>query len=193
MLNVGEARKREKRLQGELAGFVARDLWERGGASSGGAVAGAAGGMRAASLLREEDATNSLEFLSAVSLELKARSSESPPTSSDSATTPAQQQQQQQRAETPHLFLLACGATSGAPHASPAGGALLILSSAAHAHAVALAGQKVVEAFGKERVKGGGKGRWQGKVSGRWEKGDAEVLERIVQEVVTECMGSGAA
>ncbi|GAA5977153.1 hypothetical protein JCM10908_004876 [Rhodotorula pacifica] len=152
-----ELRRREKRLHAELAGWVAGDLWNR-------AAAHAETGSIQGALLREEDATNSLEFLSTVALELKQR-----------AEAAADQRK--------HVFLLASGATFGSPGAVAAGGAVLIFGS--DEAAVAAAGKKIVETFGKERIKGGGKGRWQGKVTGRWEKGDDILLERIVAEVTS--------
>ncbi|GAA5889028.1 hypothetical protein JCM8208_007748 [Rhodotorula glutinis] len=155
---VAEAKRREKKLMGELAGFVARDLWDRAQGREG---EGEGRGARA-STLREDDATNSLEFLASVAAELKPRIDAASATSSLS------------------LFVLACGATAGSPSAAAAGGAVLIIGSE---QLVVEAGKRVVEAFGKERVKGGGKGRWQGKVTGRWENGDALLLKRIVDEV----------
>ena len=128
-------------------------MWERAQARGG-------EGARAATL-REDDATNSLEFLASVAAELKPRI--------DGAAPGA-----------PSLFVLACGATAGSPSAAAAGGAVLIVGSE---QLVVEAGKRVVERFGKERVKGGGKGRWQGKVTGRWENGDALLLKRIVDEM----------
>ncbi|KPV72447.1 uncharacterized protein RHOBADRAFT_55913 [Rhodotorula graminis WP1] len=154
---VAEAKRREKKLAGELAGFVARDLWER--AQQGREGEGAGAGARA-STLREDDATNSLEFLASVAAELKPRIDAAAPSSS--------------------LFVLACGATAGSPTAAAAGGAVLIVGTEA---LVVEAGKRVVDTFGRERVKGGGKGRWQGKVTGRWENGDALLLRRIVDEL----------
>ena len=178
-----DLRRREKRLQAELAQWVAKDLWDRA-ASQAHAGAGASEeeeeeGAAAApktitgSLLREEDATNSLEFLSTVALELKQRAD----------TQPNQPQQEK------CVFLLASGATSGSPGAAAAGGAVLIFGT--DEGAVAAAGKGVVEQFGKERIKGGGKGRWQGKVTGRWEKGDELLLEQIVVAAATAAAAAG--
>jgi len=151
---VTEGKRREKRMATELAGFVARDLWDQAGGAEG--TKG-----RRASTLREDDATNSLEFLSTVAAELKPRL--------DALGTGAEA-----------FFVLACGATAGSPNAAAAGGAVLIVGSEA---LVLAARRRVVETFGKERVKGGGKGRWQGKVTGKWENGDALLLKKIVDEV----------
>ncbi|BGP49969.1 hypothetical protein JCM10450v2_005874 [Rhodotorula kratochvilovae] len=148
---VAASNRREKRLAGELAGFVACDLW---------AQAGASGNGRRVAILREEDATNGLEFLASVAAELKP------------------QIDALEKGEE-CLFLLACGATAGSPSAASAGGAVLIVGSEA---LVLSAGKRVVETFGKERVKGGGKGRWQGKLTGRWENGDGLLLKKIVEE-----------
>ncbi|POY71709.1 hypothetical protein BMF94_5301 [Rhodotorula taiwanensis] len=176
---TAESKRREKRLHAELAQYVAKDLWLRAATLSGNDASshdGTGGPIRAA-LLREEDATNSLDFLGTVSLELK--------TLADSAAAAARQQgdsQGQQQQQKKHVFILACGATAGTPHAVAAGGAVLITGT--DEVAVANAGKRVVETFGKERVKGGGKGRWQGKVTGKWEKGDDLLLDRILEEVV---------
>lgn len=180
-----DLRRREKRLQAELAQWVAKDLWDRAaspahagaGASEEeeeGAAAAAAPKTITGSLLREEDATNSLEFLSTVALELKQRAE----------TQPNQPQQEKK-----YVFLLASGATSGSPGAAAAGGAVLIFGT--DEGAVAAAGKGVVEQFGKERIKGGGKGRWQGKVTGRWEKGDELLLEQIVVAAATTTAAGG--
>lgn len=165
-------------MHAELAQYVAKDLWLRATSNGDDASShdGTGGPIRAA-LLREEDATNSLDFLGTVSLELK--------TLADSAAAAARQQgdsQGQQQQQKKHVFILACGATAGTPHAVAAGGAVLITGT--DEVAVANAGKRVVETFGKERVKGGGKGRWQGKVTGKWEKGDDLLLDRILEEVV---------
>lgn len=165
-----DLKRREKRLQAELAQWVAKDLWDRASSSQAGASSEGEEGAGAAaprtitgSLLREEDATNSLEFLNTVALELKQR---------------AETQSKEPPQEKKYVFLLASGATSGSPGAAAAGGAVLIFGT--DEGAVAAAGKGVVEQFGKERIKGGGKGRWQGKVTGRWEKGDELLLEQIV-------------
>lgn len=113
-----------------------------------------ANGMGVVSL-REDDATNDLEFLTAVSFALRSKI--------DALPSPA-----------PHLFVLACGSSAGT---SPASGALLIFGSDAE---VAKAGKAVSGVFGS-RVKGGGKGKWQGKLSGRWEKEDEQQLETVLE------------
>ncbi|BGP01753.1 hypothetical protein RTG_01770 [Rhodotorula toruloides ATCC 204091] len=154
---VSDVRRNQKRLAGELASWVAKDLWEQ--ASK--AAAGEGKTLKALSF-REEDATNSLEFLSSVSLELKPRIEALPADTNK------------------HLFVLASGATAGSPNAANAGGSVLIVGSD---DLVMQAGKKVVEVFGKERIKGGGKGRWQGKLTGRWENGDDLLLKKVLDEV----------
>ncbi|GAA6048506.1 hypothetical protein JCM3770_006527 [Rhodotorula araucariae] len=148
---VAAGNRREKRMASELAGFVARDLWAQASTSAKG---------RRVAILREDDATNALEFLACVAAELKLN-------------IDALEKGEE------CLFLLACGATAGSPTAASAGGAVLIVGSDA---LVLSAGKRIVETFGKDRVKGGGKGRWQGKVTGRWENGDGLLLRKIAEE-----------
>lgn len=114
-------------------------------------------------MLREDDATNTLEFLVQVAAEIKGLCVD-------------------ENGETKkHVFALACGVPplgNGVP--TSAGGSLLVFGE-----------EDVVAKVGKEigarmagRVKGGGKGRWQGKLVGaRWEKGDRELLEQILVDV----------
>ncbi|GAA5886821.1 hypothetical protein JCM6882_005900 [Rhodosporidiobolus microsporus] len=156
-----DATRREKRLKEELAGWVGRDVVEKAKEAEA-----ENGGTLALALLREDDATNALDFLTAVAGEVGTRLSVA--TSSDK--------------DKRQLFLLASGATPGSQTAAASGGAVLIFGSE---ELVSAAGKKVVETFGKERVKGGGKGRWQGKVTGRWENGDELLLKKILKEVVS--------
>lgn len=156
-LALGDMGKREKRIRDELAGFVAGEVWSEAVGASG-----AEGGVYAALSFREEDATNSLEFLAAVSTSLTARL----------AATPT---------VTRSLFILATACTPGS--STPAGGALLILGSE---DLVLRAGKGVVEKFGA-RIKGGGKGRWQGKLAGsNWEAADRARLRRVLEEACVE-------
>lgn len=150
-LSYNDTSKKEKRLKDELAGFVAESLWSK-------ALAVAENGVVSAVSFREEDSTNSLEFLSAVSLALKTRIDAQPK-------------------EHKSLFVLASASTAGS--STPNGGALLIFGSE---DLVVKAGKGVTAKFGA-RVKGGGKGRWQGKLVGaNWAKGDAQLLEEVVEE-----------
>lgn len=152
-LSYNDTSKKEKRLKDELAGFVAESLW-----SQATTAAGAEGGIVSAISFREEDATNSLEFLSSVSFALKPRLDALPK-------------------EQKSLFVLASASTAGT--STPSGGALLIFGSE---DLVVKAGKSVAARFGA-RVKGGGKGRWQGKLVGAsWAKGDAQLLEEVVEE-----------
>lgn len=155
---VTEAKRREKKLAGELAGWVASDLWDR---AQNAAAEETEDKVVKALCFREDDATNSLEFLTAIAGELKPRIDALPQ-------------------GTKHLIVLACGATAGSPGAATAGGAVLIVGSD---DLVRATGKKVVETFGKDRIKGGGKGRWQGKMTGRWENGDEILLKRAVEAV----------
>jgi Ser-tRNA(Ala) deacylase AlaX len=138
--------KREKRLREELAGFVGEALWTRASAASESCVG---------SSLREEDSTNSMEFLQAVAATLKSQL--------ETSTSP----------ERPHLFLLACGPT---PAPGVVGGTVVITGTE---EMVTRAGKAMAVSFGA-RIKGGGKGKWQGKLAGKWEKGDLALLEAVV-------------
>nr|CRX79096.1 hypothetical protein ls5930a1_00144 [Leucosporidium scottii] len=150
--SYNDTSKREKRLKDELAGFVAESLWEKAMRAAG------EGGPVTVISFREEDATNSLDFLSAVSLALKPRIEALPK-------------------EQKSLFALASGSTAGS--STPNGGALLLLGSE---DLVVKAGKGVAGKFGA-RVKGGGKGRWQGKLVGQsWAKGDEQLLAEVVEE-----------
>lgn len=140
-------------MKDELAGFVAESLWSKAISAAGEA------GVVSAVSFREEDATNSLEFLSAVSVALKPRLDALPK-------------------EQKSLFVLASASTAGT--STPAGGALLIFGSE---DLVVKAGKSVAAKFGA-RVKGGGKGRWQGKLVGpSWAKGDDKLLEEVAAEL----------
>lgn len=151
MLSVNkEAGRREKKLKEELSTFIAEALWresEPQGDSS----------IRAALSFRQEDSTNTLEFLTSVSSCLKALSV--------SSTAPAEG----------YLFILASGPTTPLISSiTPSTGAIVIIGEPA----------SLVESCAKEivlnlggRIKGGGKGKWQGKLSGIWEGGDRKVLE----------------
>lgn len=158
-----EGKRREKRLKEELAGWVGRDVAQKAEREAGEKE----GAVRSVALLREDDATNELPFLTAVAGEVATRLAASSSSSSK------------------QLFILACGATAGSPAAVTAGGAVLIFGSD---DLVTAAGKAVVETFGKDRVKGGGKGRWQGKVTGRWEAGDELLLRKIAKDVVEASM-----
>lgn len=151
-ISYNDTSKREKRLKDELAGFVAESLWEKAIRAAG------EGGAVTAISIREEDATNSLDFLSAVSLALKPRIDALPK-------------------EQKSLFVLASGSTAGS--STPNGGAILIFGSE---DLVVKAGKSVAAKFGA-RVKGGGKVRWQGKLVGQsWVKGDEQLLAEVVEE-----------
>lgn len=144
------ASKNEKKLKEELAGFVADRLWSEATLSDKSTVAGVS--------FREDDSTNSLDFLTNIALALKPRL--------DTLIK-----------DRPALFLLACGATAGSQASS--GGAVLICGSE---DLVKKAGKLMSAKFGP-RVRGGGKGRWQGKLAGpSWEKQDGALLQEVVDE-----------
>ncbi|GAA5881847.1 hypothetical protein JCM3774_003056 [Rhodotorula dairenensis] len=173
-----ELKRRERRLHAELASWVAKDLWDRAVADAGRQTMKP---VLRGSLLREEDATNSLEFLSSVAVELKQRAETFDIKKEEEEEEEEKEAHKEKKKE--HVFLLASGATLGSPSGAAAGGAVLITGT--DAGAIARAGTLVVETFGKDRVRGGGKGRWQGKVTGRWEIGDDLLLERIVAAATT--------
>lgn len=144
--------RKEKRLREELAGFVAEDLWRTSTEQAG------ESGIVGQVLFREDDATNSIEFLSTVSMALKPK-----------VESLAEGKK--------HLFVLASACTPG--NVAPSGGALLITGSD---DLVTKAGKLVTAKF-EGRIRGGGKGRWQGKLSGdRWAKTDAQLLREIADE-----------
>ncbi|KAI5481728.1 threonyl/alanyl tRNA synthetase, class II-like putative editing domain containing protein [Pseudohyphozyma bogoriensis] len=150
-LSSRDTLKREKRLREELASFLASKLL------SDARVPGS-DILRAVSV-REEDATNSNEFLSQIAFALKGEIDELP--------APAPR----------HVFILACCAS---PSTTQAGGSILIFGTE---DLVMKAGKAVTAKMGT-RVKGGGKGRWQGKlVSGRWEPADKKAFVEILQSV----------
>ncbi|GAA5906613.1 putative alanine--tRNA ligase [Sporobolomyces salmoneus] len=155
---LAEIKRREKRLKEELAGHVAKELWDNAIKES------QEGSMIAGMSFREEESTNSLDFLSLVSIDLTSRYNALNPSSS---SLPRK-----------YLFLLAVGDTPGST--SPTNGAVLILGSE---DLVVKAGKLVVEKL-KGKVKGGGKGRWQGKLTDKWVAGDREKLEDVVKEAI---------
>lgn len=147
-LNVRDSMRREKKLKEELAGFLAKETWEKACASEG---------VKCGVLFREEDATNSLEFLGSVSFGIKSRWEEN-----DAKVG----------GESKALFALASGGST------PSTGSSLIFGSE---ELVMKAGKEMSILFGA-RLKGGGKGgRIQYKISGRWEKGDEVLLEKVIE------------
>ncbi|KAM0751105.1 ThrRS/AlaRS common domain-containing protein [Meredithblackwellia eburnea MCA 4105] len=149
-LSSREGIKREKRMREELAGFVAHKLWAQASSRPDDRA------IKWAASVREEDATNSLDFLLLVAGELKGLASP----------------------ESPHVFAIAVGIGASSPTTS--GGSLLVFGSE---DLVGKAGKEIGEKF-KGRVKGGGKGRWQGKLVGaRWELGDEAKLEEVLKAV----------
>jgi misacylated tRNA(Ala) deacylase len=131
-----ESRAKEKKMGTELAEWVAKDLLDRSKAASADAK------VITGFLHRDEDGTNDLEWLVALSGKIKGIL--------DTDTT-----------SPPHLFALAASS-------SQSGSSLLIFGQPESL--VASAGNDIRAKFGA-RVKGGGKGRWQGKlVEGRWKR-----------------------
>ncbi|SCV73990.1 BQ2448_6420 [Microbotryum intermedium] len=160
-----DALKREKKLREEVAGFVAERVWD-----TSSKIEEAGKVVRKGMMWRLEDATNSLEFLINVATGLKTRMDEV--------------------GEEKCLFVLGCGGTrkaggvrgESASSTTPNGaGALMLVGDQ---DLVAKAGKEVGVKFGP-RIRGGGKGKWQGKVASErgWEKGDDELLKKILDEV----------
>ncbi|KAM0791549.1 hypothetical protein ACM66B_005997 [Microbotryomycetes sp. NB124-2] len=152
-VSTSDLTRREKKLRDELADFVADRVWTKSLNQS------SSSGVRSRLLFKEEDATNSLEFLSAVAMSLRARI--------ESLSKDEQ-----------CLLMLASAGTPGNPTPTP--GTLLIVGSEA---LVAKTGKLVVTKF-EGRIRGGGKGRWQGKMTDKWLKGDELLLQSILDEVV---------
>lgn len=148
-----EGRAREKRLREETAGFLAERL------AAQLASAKQEGGLKTALLVRDEDATNDIDFLNLVAFKVK-----------EVVPPPA----------SPWLVLLAC-ASSISPQS---GGAILVTASEDAAGSVDQVGKAIREKLGA-KVKGGGKGRWQGKLSTgeTWTASDKSQLEQILQSV----------
>ncbi|GAA5956167.1 hypothetical protein JCM3765_005479 [Sporobolomyces pararoseus] len=149
---LAELKRREKRMKEELAGHVAKQLWESAMAQED---------ILAGFSFREEESTNSLEFLQLISQDLSNRYN-----SLDKSDPPRK-----------YLFLLAVGDTPGS--STPTNGAVLILGTD---DLVVKAGKLLVEKLAG-KVRGGGKGRWQGKLLDKWAVGDREKLERVLEEV----------
>ncbi|KAK4699223.1 misacylated tRNA(Ala) deacylase, partial [Phenoliferia sp. Uapishka_3] len=162
LLSSRDGTKREKRLREEVASSVAEGMWKSAMEKAG------QGEVLSAVSLREEDATNSLEFLVQVAGELKSK------LEADVAVGGGPEKK--------HLFVLACGVNPpGGASPTTNGGSLLIFGSD---DIVAKAGKEVAVKL-PGRVKGGGKGRWQGKlVDARWEKGDRELLRQVLADAV---------
>ncbi|KAK4051713.1 hypothetical protein OIO90_004663 [Microbotryomycetes sp. JL221] len=153
-LTSNELNKKEKKLKEELANFVAQNLIETMKENKG---------IENNFLFKQEDSTNSIEFLSLIAMSIKSKLDSSLSTSLKSK----------------HLFLLASASTPG--NSQPTGGALLIVGTDS---LVAAAGKLVMNKF-QGRLRGGGKGRWQGKITGdRWLKGDELLLESVLTETV---------
>jgi alanyl-tRNA synthetase len=151
--SLAELKRREKRMKEELAGHVAKELWES-------AIMSTEEDVLAGLSFREEEATNSLDFLSLVSMDLSARY--------NALDEPRRK----------YLFLLAVGDTPGSTN--PTNGAVLILGSE---DLVVKAGKLTVEKLAG-KIKGGGKGRWQGKLTDKWVAGDREKLERVLTDSI---------
>ncbi|KAK4050987.1 hypothetical protein OIV83_003116 [Microbotryomycetes sp. JL201] len=147
-----ESLRAVKKLRDELAVLLAEQLWTDSEPQS-------SAQLRYGILFKEEDATNNLEFLSAVSTALRTRL--------ESLSKEGQ-----------CLLMLASAGTPGNPSSAP--GSLIIVGSDS---LVAKAGQLVVQKF-QGRIKGGGRGRWQGKMTEKWLKGDELMLKSILEETI---------
>lgn len=136
--NAKELGRREKRMRDELAEMVASQAIDKARSQS-------KDGHLIAALVREEDATNDVDFLSLVSTKIKERLS----------------------GEKAYTFAIA---HSGHGNAVPDG--CLVVFSSDEAVAARISEEiKKGESQLCKRLKGGGKGRWQGKlVSGRFSR-----------------------
>ncbi|GAA6023760.1 hypothetical protein JCM11491_006036 [Sporobolomyces phaffii] len=164
---VADLKRREKRLREELARTVANDLWDTAAAALTTAAADedkdAQPRVAGAVSFREDEATNSLEFLSLVSIDLTPRFVVAAAPSAAAANK--------------YLFVLACGDTPGASDPTP--GAVLILGS--DPDLVSKAGKILSDQFaGKVRGGGGRGGRWQGKLTDKWAAGDRAKLDQVL-------------
>lgn len=151
-LDLRDTSRREKALKLELGAFVLDALWGKALAAS------PAEGPVTGTLLREDDATASLDFLVPIAAGIKERAD---------------------AVGREFLFALGVGASAGggAGAGAGAGGAVMVVGTEG---VMGKVGGAVAGEFGG-RIKGGGKGRWQGKLTGGWEKGDEERLGRVVQ------------
>lgn len=151
-INTRDGGRREKKLREEVAGFLAKDLWNNSNVTT----KENEGEIRRAVLLREEDSTNSLEFLSLISFAIKTKWEE----------------YQVENKNSKVLFALASGSKESI------GGSLIIFGTE---DLVMKASKEMIIEFGS-RIKGGGKGRWQGKLAGKWEKDDSNLLSKVLEK-----------
>lgn len=158
--SLAELKRKEKRMKEEIAGHVAKELWENAAVPTN--EEGGIDAVLAGLSFREEESTNSLDFLSLVSIDLTARYNALEPSSSARK----------------YLFILASGDTPGS--SEPTNGAILILGSE---DLVVKAGKLTAEKLAG-KVKGGGKGRWQGKLTDKWVAGDREKLEKVLEDTL---------
>jgi misacylated tRNA(Ala) deacylase len=153
--NLKETLRREKRLREEIADYAASRILEKARSSRT-----APGATLIAAVVREEDSTNDMDFLTSVQGRVK----------------------DQLKGETsPYIFAIA---QSGHSTPSPDGCLLIFGNDDTVVAKVADKLKKGETTYG-QRLKGGGKGRWQGKlIAGRFKKEqDEPVLEALLKEV----------
>jgi len=147
--------RRQKRLREEIADYTASRILEK--AKTGRATAEE---PLIAALVREEDSTNDMDFLTSVQGKIKDRL---------------------KGVDTPYILALA---QSGHSTPSPDGCLLIFGSDDTTVNKVADRLKKGKTKFG-QRLKGGGKGRWQGKlIEGRFKKEQDEItLDELLRQV----------
>lgn len=146
--------RREKRLREEIADYTAHRLLEKARRQRT-----AADAPLIAALVREEDSTNDMDFLTSVQGKIKDAMKDG---------------------NTPYTFAIA---QSGHSTPSPDGCLLIFGSDDAAVNAIADKLKKGETAFG-QRLKGGGKGRWQGKlIEGRFK---AEQDENLLDDLLRQ-------
>lgn len=152
--NLKETLRREKRLREEIAEFTAHRLLEKARSQRN-----ASDTPLVAALVREEDSTNDMDFLTSVQGKVKDLLKE------DNA---------------PYAFAIA---QSGHSTPSPDGCLLIFGSDDAAVNVIAEKLKKGETSFG-QRLKGGGRGRWQGKLTeGRFKTvQDERILDDLLRQ-----------
>lgn len=146
--NFKEISRREKRLRNELADFVAVKIVQQAKADNG------SEGHLLGAIIREEDSTNDIEFLSSVQERVKS-------------ILAASDKQQS------YAFALGqVGSTEVVPD-----GCLLVFTNDEMVMSKVASEMKAGETQLAKKVRGGGKGKWQGKITnGRFRKDTDEQL-----------------
>lgn len=152
--NLKDTLRREKRLREEIADYTASRILEKAKSTRTAPEA-----PLIAAIVREEDSTNDMDFLTSVQGRVK---------------------DQLKSENSPYIFAIA---QSGHSTPSPDGCLLIFGGDDTMLAKVADKLKKGETAYG-QRLKGGGKGRWQGKViAGRFKKEqDETILEALLRE-----------